>query len=76
MYFFLGFGLGVLSRLLDIYTQNLGNIFSQFAVWILIGTAISVYSSTNKKAMPNVWALCIGMLITYYCRRLKWQNGI
>lgn len=28
---------GGASRLLDIYTQNLGNIFSQMAIWILLG---------------------------------------
>ncbi len=63
-----GFGLflGVISRLLDIYTQNLGNIFSQFAIWILIGTIISIYSQTQKKAMINILLFCIGMLITYY----------
>lgn len=32
----------VISRLLDIYTQNLGDIFSQMAIWILIGTLISI----------------------------------
>ena len=37
-----GLLLGVGSRLLDIYTQNLGNIFSQMAVWILMGTLIAV----------------------------------
>ena len=64
--FLFGFGLGALSRILDIYTQNLGNIFSQFAIWILIGTVISIYSETKKKAMGNVLVFCIGMLITYY----------
>ncbi len=61
-----GLLLGVVSRLLDIYTQNLGNIFSQFAIWILIGTVISIYSKTQKKAMINILSFCIGMLITYY----------
>lgn len=62
----LGLVLGVLSRLLDIYTQNLGNIFSQFAIWILLGTVISIYSKTKFSAMLNVFLLCIGMLATYY----------
>ena len=64
--FFGGLLLGVISRLLDIYTQNLGNIFSETAVWILMGTLISIYSQTRKKAMVNVFLFCIGMLITYY----------
>ncbi len=62
----LGLGLGVLSRLFDIYTQNLGNIFSQFAIWILLGTIIAIYSKTKFRAMLNVLLFCIGMLATYY----------
>jgi hypothetical protein len=64
--FVIGLLLGVTSRLLDIYTQNLGNIFSQMAIWILFGTLISIYSETGKKAMINILPFCIGMLITYY----------
>ena len=64
--FVIGLLLGIVSRLLDIYTQNLGNIFSQLAIWILFGTLISVYSETKKKAMLNIFPFCIGMLITYY----------
>lgn len=64
--FILGLCAGVLSRLLDIYTQNLGEIFSQMAVWILFGTLISIYSHTPKKAAANTLTFCLGMLITYY----------
>lgn len=64
--FFTGLILGIVSRLLDIYTQNLGNIFSQMAIWILFGVLISIYSKTKKKAMINILPFCIGMLITYY----------
>ena len=64
--FFIGLVLGVISRLLDIYTQNLGNMFSQMATWILFGVLISIYSKTKKKAMQNILPFCIGMLITYY----------
>ncbi|MDD2391543.1 MAG: DUF6518 family protein [Bacilli bacterium] len=64
--FFIGLILGIISRLLDIFTQNLGNIFSQMAIWILFGVLISIYSKTKKKAMLNVLPFCIGMLITYY----------
>lgn len=62
----IGLALGVLSRLLDIYTTNLGNIFSQFAIWILFGVLISIYSSTKRTAMYNVFPFCMGMLLTYY----------
>ncbi len=64
--FVVGLCLGIISRLLDIYTQNFGNIFSEMAIWILFGTIISIYSRTKKKAMLNILPFCIGMLITYY----------
>ena len=64
--FFIGLVLGIVSRLLDIYTKNLGNIFSQMAIWILLGVLISIYSSSKKKAMLNIFPFCIGMLLTYY----------
>ena len=64
--FLLGLGLGVISRLFDIYTETLGNIFSQMAIWILLGTLIAIFSPTKKKAMLNIFPFCIGMLITYY----------
>lgn len=64
--FVIGLLLGIISRLLDIYSQNLGNIFSQMAIWILMGTLISIYSKTKKQAIINIFPFCIGMLITYY----------
>ena len=62
----IGLLLGVISRLFDIYFQNLGNIFSQMSIWILFGVIISIYSSSKKKAMLNILPFCLGMLITYY----------
>lgn len=64
--FFIGCILGILSKIFDIYTQILGNIFSEFAIWILLGTLVSIFSDTKKKAMINIFPFCIGMLITYY----------
>lgn len=64
--FIIGLVLGIISRLLDIYTTNLGNVFSQMAIWILLGVIISIYSETKKKAMLNILPFCIGMLVTYY----------
>ena len=61
-----GFLLGIFSRLLDLYTTNLGNIFSQMAIWILFGVLISIYSRTKKTAMCNMLPFCLGMLATYY----------
>lgn len=59
--FIIGLCAGILSRLLDIYTQNLEEIFSQMAVWILWGTLISIYSETPKRAAANTLTFCLGM---------------
>lgn len=62
----LGLLLGISARLLDIYTENLGEIFSQLAIWILTGTLISIYSESPKRAVLNVLPFCLGMLLNYY----------
>ena len=49
-----GLAIGAAARLLDIFTTNCGEVFSQMAVWILMGTLISIYSRTAKYAMANV----------------------
>lgn len=64
--FIFGAVLGVVSKLLDIHTSNLGNIFSQMSIWILLGTLIAIFSKTKGKAALNVFVFCIGMLVTYY----------
>ena len=64
--FIIGLVLGIISRLSDIHTTNLGNIFSQMAIWILFGVLISIYSKSKKKAMINIFPFCIGIIITYY----------
>lgn len=61
-----GLASGAAIKLLDIYTTNLGNIFSQLSVWILICTVISVYSASPKRAAVNVFVFCAGMLAAYY----------
>ena len=61
-----GLAIGAAARLLDIFTTNWGEVFSQMAVWILMGTLISIYSRTAKRAMVNVLVFCLGMLLTYY----------
>ncbi len=64
--FIIGLILGILSKIFDLTTEILGNIFSEFAIWILLGTLISIYSDTKRKAMLNVFLFSIGMLLTYY----------
>ena len=61
-----GLLLGAAARLFDIYTQNLGDIFSQMAVWVLLGTLIAIYSPTRVRAMINILPFCLGMLAAYY----------
>lgn len=61
-----GMLMGVFSRLLDIYTQNLGNVFSKLGIWVLLCSLISIYSSSYRRAMINTPLFCIGMIIAYY----------
>lgn len=72
--FFVGLFLGALSRLFDMYYPNLGEIFSQMPVWILLGTLIAIYSPTKKAAMRNILPFCIGMLLTYYATAMLTQS--
>lgn len=67
--------MGTISRFLDIYTEHLGNMLSQMAIWIFFGTLISIYSESQKKAMLNILTFCIGMLITYYLTAVS-TNGV
>ena len=61
-----GLVIGPAARLMDIYCDNLGEIFSQMSVWILLGTLIAIYSPTKKAAALNILPFCLGMLLTYY----------
>ena len=70
-----GFTLGVLSRILDLYTENWGNVFSQLAIWILLGVLISIYSPSKGAAMANILPFCLGMLLTYYGTAML-TNGV
>lgn len=64
--FFCGIFLGAAANLFDLYTTNLGNVFSQTSIWIFLCTAISVYSSSPKRAAVNVFFFCTAMLFSYY----------
>lgn len=66
MFLISGLSTGVIIKLFDIYTANLGNIFSQISVWFFLCTILAVYSSTAKRAAVNVFSFCSGMLLTYY----------
>lgn len=71
-----GFAVGVLQKWLDSAAVNelpvllqrldIGNFFGRFAVWILIGTIISVYASTPVRAAINSFLFFISMVAGYY----------
>lgn len=71
-----GFLLGVFQKWLDSVPVNelpaiagrldLANCFGRFGVWILLATAISVFSKTPVRAMINVFLFLISMVSGYY----------
>lgn len=74
-----GIALGVFSKWMDnmgindaIWWQHilgiidLRNVFSEFAIWLLIALAISVYSSSPLRAGLNVFLFFVGMCISYH----------
>ena len=74
-----GFGLGVLQKWLDgspgnmfpvlIQQLDIRNFFGRLAIWILLATGISVYSSSPLRASINTFFFFISMLSGYhlYC---------
>lgn len=72
----LGVALGVLQKWLDATAANtlplllqrldIGNYFGRLAIWILIGTAISVYAASPLRAGVNTFCFFISMVAGYY----------
>jgi len=72
----LGIALGVISKYLDCTPGNrqpfiiacldVTNFLGRFAVWVLIGVCISVYSVSPIRAGINVLFFFVGMVTSYY----------
>ena len=72
----LGFFLGVLQKWIDgtggsnlpliLQQLDIGNYFGRLAIWILLATAISVYSESPLRAAINTFFFFISMLAGYY----------
>ena len=71
-----GFVLGVLQKWIDgtgsstlpVILQHLdiGNYFGRLAIWILLGTIISMYSESPMRAAINTFFFFISLLAGYY----------
>lgn len=77
--FLAGVALGIFSKWLDtlaldetiwwhriLEITDLGNFFSDLAVWLLIALAIALYSPSLKEAAMNVFLFFAGMCIAYH----------
>ena len=72
----LGFFLGVFQKWIDgtggsslpliLQQLDIGNYFGRLAIWILLGTIISVYSESPLRAAINTFIFFISMLAGYY----------
>ncbi|WP_455541924.1 hypothetical protein [Intestinibacter sp.] len=71
-----GFAIGVVQKWIDSLPSNvfpllfpqldIGNYFGRLAIWILLGTVISVYFKTPIRAAINTFSFFISMLAGYY----------
>lgn len=71
-----GFALGVLQKWMDgsagsvfsslLQQLDIGNFFGRLAIWILLGTAISVYARSPLRASINTFAFFLSMVAGYY----------
>ena len=80
----LGIVLGALSKFLDSTASNtlplileyldVRNFLGRFAIWMLLGLCIAVYSPSPIRAAVNVFAFFSGMVASYYAYS-KWIAG-
>ena len=80
----LGIALGVLSKFLDCTASNVlppvleyldvRNFLGRFAIWMLLGLCIAVYSPSPIRAAVNEFVFFSGMIASYYAYS-KWIAG-
>ena len=71
----LGIALGTFSKFLDCTPVNelpfifeyldITNFLGRFAIWVLIGLCISIYSNSSIRASINVFVFFAGMVTSY-----------
>lgn len=79
-----GILLGAFSKFLDCTASNalpsileyldVRNFFGRFAIWMLLGLCIAVYSPSSIRAAVNVFVFFSGMVAGYYAYS-KWIAG-
>ena len=84
MILLLGIALGALSKFLDSTASNalplileyldIRNFLGRFAIWMLLGLCIAVYSPSPIRAAVNVFTFFFGMVAGYYAYS-KWIAG-
>lgn len=62
----LGLASGVFAKLMDVYSEVLGNFTSGMCLWIFLGTLISVFTKHPVRAAAYVFLFCAGMVSAYY----------
>lgn len=80
--FILGILLGLISKWLDSRSFNnsllnyldLGNFFSEMAIWLLCALAISIYSKTPIRASINVFLFFISMTTSYHLYTIMFKG--
>ena len=71
-----GFLIGIFQKWLDggavnelpriLQRLDIGNYFGRFAIWILLGTVLSVYAKTPLRAAINTFLFFLSMVTGYY----------
>ena len=84
MILLMGIALGALSKFLDSTASNVlppileyldvRNFLGRFAIWMLLGLCIAVYSPSPACAAVNVFVFFSGMVASYYAYS-KWIAG-